>query len=105
MPYKSEKMRVVGTKYDRRVKLTDDQKREIVELYAEGTIGCLALAKRYGVSKRLIQFILHPDRMEANRQRLKEYKDEHRPTKEELARTMREHRRYKQELYLKGEIG
>ena len=105
MPYKSEKMRVVGTKYDRRVKLTDEQKREIVELYAEGTIGCLAIAKRYGVSKRLIQFILHPDRMEANRQRLKEHKAEYRPTKEEWARTMREHRRYKQELYLKGEIG
>ncbi len=27
MPYKSEKIRIAGTQYDRRIKLTPDQKR------------------------------------------------------------------------------
>lgn len=102
MPYKSEKMRVAGTKHDRRVKLTDEQKREIVELYANGTIGCLALAKLYGVSKRLIQFIVHPEKQEANKELRKgrDYYD-----REKHNESVRNLRRRKQELYLKGEIG
>ena len=55
MPYKSEKIRIAGTQYDRRIKLTPDQK-------------------------------------------------EYKPTKAEWAATIREHRRYKEQLKKKGDI-
>ena len=107
MPYKSEKMVIAGTKHDRRIKLTEEQKREIKSLYAEGTIGCLALAKKFGVSKRLIQFVIHPEKLDKSKERLKEAKRNglYKPDKKAWAETMREHRKYKQQLYLDGEIG
>ena len=98
MPYKSEKIKIEHTKHDRRIKLTDAEKQEIRE-------NCLNLSQRklaemYGVSRRLIQFILFPEKLEENKQRRKERgnkyydKDKHREY-------IKEHRRYKQELFVK----
>ena len=103
MPYKSEKIKLPQTK-DRRRKLTDEQKEEIRLIYAEGKIGTRPLAKQFGVSRSLIQIIINPDRAEAIKQRNREHWRDYRPNKEEWAKTIKEHRRYKQELYLKGEI-
>ena len=103
MPYKSEKIKLPPTK-DRRRKLTDEQKEEIRLIYAEGKVGTRPLAKQFGVSRSLIQGIVNPDIAERNRQRTKDHWRDYRPSKEERAKTQREHRRYKQDLYLKGEI-
>ena len=103
MPYKSEKIKLPPTK-DRRRKLTDEQKEEIRLIYAEGKVGTRPLAKQFGVSRSLIQIIVNPDIAERKKQRIKEHWRDYRPSKEEWAETMKEHRHYKQDLFLKGEI-
>ena len=103
MPYKSEKIKLPPTK-DRRRKLTDEQKEEIRLIYAEGKIGTRPLAQQFGVSRSLIQIIVNPDIEARKKQYVKDHWRDYRPSKEEWAETMKEHRHYKQELYLKGEI-
>ena len=103
MPYKSEKIKLSEAQ-DRRRKLTDEQKEEIKRLYATGLVGQRPLAKQFGVSRSLIQIIVNPEIAEKKKQRIKEHWRDYRPSKEEWAKTMKEHRHYKQELYLKGEL-
>lgn len=106
MPYKSEKIKIAGTKYDRRIKLTEDQKEYIRWLREEEKLSQMKLAKMFGVSKRLIQFITQPDKLEKCRERLKEAKKRglYKLSKEELNETQREHRRYKHKLRMEGKI-
>lgn len=99
MPYKSEKCKIEGTQYDRRIKLSKDDKETIVKLSAEGE-SQRSLARMFGVSRRLIQFIIDPSKMEANRERLKKM----RYVDRNHTKAMRECRRYKQRLYLEGKI-
>ena len=103
MPYKSEKLKLPPNK-DRRRKLTDEQKEEIRKIYATGVCGTRPLAKQFGVSRSLIQIIVNPAIAEKKRQRIKEHWRDYRPSKEEWNKIKREHRRYKQELYLQGEL-
>ena len=103
MPYKSEKIKL-SPDQDRRRKLTDEQKEEIKKLYATGLVGQRPLAKQFGVSRSLIQIIVNPEIAEKKKQRIKEHWRDYRPSKEEWAKTIRDHRHYKQELYLKGEL-
>lgn len=105
MPYKSEKIKLTKEQ-DRRVKLTDEQREEIREKYASGLYSQRALAKEYNVSRRLITFVLDDEKRKRNAELLKERKADgrYKPTKEEWAETVRKYRRYKQELYLKGEL-
>lgn len=101
MPYKSEKITISGTTYDRRVKLTEAQRCEIRERYAAGGVSTYQLANEYGVSRRTIDFVLHPERYERCREQFKERRRDGRydvPT-EERADIMREHRRYKHKLF------
>lgn len=103
MPYKSEKIKLPPNK-DRRRKLTDDQKEQIKSIYTEGGVGTRPLAKQFGVSRKTIQLIVNPEIKRKNDERIKEHWRDYRPTKEEWAATMREHRKYKQQLYLNKEI-
>ena len=103
MPYKSEKIKLKETQ-DRRERLTTEQRKEIEELYATGGYSLNDLAKIYEVSKKTILLIVNKESAE----RAKEYRKEH---WQEWARKGKEHaeaikktRRYKQELYLKGEL-
>jgi hypothetical protein len=103
MPYKSEKIIISGSKYDRRCKLSAAQRAEIISL--RGTISQRKCAEKYGVSRRTIQFLWFPEKLEANRKALFErggWKQYYK--KEEWSETMRNHRRYKQSLYMKGLI-
>lgn len=103
MPYKSEKIKIEGTKFDRRRKLTDDDKRDI--FINELGLSIRQLALKYNVSRRTIQFILYPERQEQCLKRRQERggsKIYYNP--ETWAETMKEHRRYKQELKKRGEI-
>jgi hypothetical protein len=103
MPYKSEKIKIAGGKYDRRVKLTSEQKKEIHA--NELGLSQRKLAVNYGVSRRTIQFILDPEKLKENLKRRKERGGSKQYyNKEEWVKTMKEHREYKQDLKLKGKI-
>tara|TARA_R110000868_G_scaffold141488_1_gene358056 strand:+ start:387 stop:698 length:312 start_codon:yes stop_codon:yes gene_type:complete len=103
MPYKSEKIKIEGGKYDRRIKLSPEEKEEI-HLNALN-LSQRFLAEKYGVSRRTIQFILDPSKLEENLKRRKERGGSKQYyNKEEWAETMKEHRNYKQNLSKKGLI-
>lgn len=99
MPYKSEKMKIAGTDKDRRIKLTDEKRNEIIAL--KGKISQRKCAELYGISRRSVQFLWNPEKLEENKQRRQErggwrqYYD-----KEKRAEAVKEHRRYKQDIYL-----
>lgn len=103
MPYKSEKIIIAGSKHDKRCKLTDSQKNEIIAL--RGTMSQRECAEKFRVSRRTVQFLWFPEKLIANKQRRQErggWRQYYNKT--EWAETMREHRRYKQELYKEGLI-
>ena len=89
---------------DRRRKLTDEQKQDIKRLYSSGTYSLRKLAKRFGVDKSTILIIVNPHRAKEVKRRIKEHWRDYVPSKKQKAEITREHRRYKQELYLKGEL-
>ena len=105
MPYKSEKIKLDPSQ-DRRRKLTDEQKREIKQIYESGVCGMRPLAQQFGVSRRTIQFIVDEEKKQRCAEQFKQRRKDgrYKPTKEEWAKTVREHRQYKQNLYLKGEL-
>ena len=100
MPYKSEKIiKLAGTSKDRRRKLSDEQKDEIAAL--KGTISQRECAKRYGVSRRTIQFLWDPDKHKRNLQCRQERGGSRQYYAREKNREyMKRHRHYKQGLFL-----
>lgn len=96
MPRKSEKLKIEGTKHDRRVKLTPEQKQEIKDATE---LSQRQLAVMYDVSRRTIQFIQDPTKLEENLKRRKErggskqYYD-----KEKHRVSMKEYREYKEKI-------
>jgi ribosome-binding protein aMBF1 (putative translation factor) len=106
MPYKSEKIKIEGTKLDRRRKLTEDQKEYIRWLREEEGLSQRKLAAMFGVSRRLITFILDPEKEKRNKIRAKELRQEgrYKYTKDQWADVMRDHRRYKNKLHKDGLI-
>ena len=105
MPYKSEKIKL-SKEQDRRIKLTDKQRIEIKEKYATGFYSQRKLAAEYNVSRRLITFVLDEEKAKKAAEQLKERRADgrYKPSKEEWAATIREHRAYKQSLYVKGKL-
>lgn len=103
MPYKSEKIKLKETQ-DRRKKLTTEQRKEIKELYSTGCYSLNDLAKRFNVSKKTILLIVNKDSEEKARQYRKEHWKEWQRKGEEHAEAIRNTRKYKQSLYLKGEL-
>lgn len=86
MPYKSEKIKLTKEQ-DRRVKLSDNQKQEIRELYETGNYSLNGLAKQYGVSKKTILLIVNKESAEKAREYQKEHwKDLHIREKKEIKR-------------------
>ena len=105
MPYKSEQIKIEFSQFDKRIKLTDKQKEKIREEYATGLISQRNLAKKYKVSKKAIFNTIHPEKYQAQ---LEKYKlNQHSKQyyqKEKNKEYIKKHRRYKQELYINGEI-
>lgn len=111
-----DKIRINNPLLDRRVKLTPEQKNDIqnewnYHIYCSRNgliheaISQRKLAKKYGVSRRLIQFIIDPQKRLDNVERRRErggsmiyYK------KEEWKFIIRDHRAYKKELLKKNLI-
>ena len=101
MPYKSESIPLHGLQ-DRRRKLTDEQRKEICDLYETGKYSSRQLADVFGVSKRTILIIVNPNCAETARAYRKAHWKEFQHSREERTTAAREHRRYKQSLYLQG---
>jgi|SRR6185312_4926910 len=103
MPYKFEKIPINNPKLDKRVKLTDEDRDNIKKEYEAGAISINGLARKYGVSKRLIQFTLFPERKEIAKQQFAErQKDGRYYDKDKHSEYMKNHRNHKKELYNKG---
>jgi hypothetical protein len=103
MPYKFDKVPINNPKLDKRVKLTEDDKKNIVADYETGVISINGLAKKYGVSKRTIQFTLFPERKEKAKQLYKERrKDGRYYDKDKHNEYMKNHREHKKELWNNG---
>jgi transposase-like protein len=105
MPYKCRNIKIPDGKKASQ-KLTQEQKEEIYKRYnIDGDVSQRQLAREYGVSRRLITFIIDPKKHEENLQRRKEaggskkYYD-----KDKHKEAIKKHRRRKQELYLNGEL-
>ena len=90
--------------YDRRRKLTDEQRDEIRHKYKTGEYSLSKLAIEYGVSKKLILLTVNPESKRKADERIKDHWREYAYTKEKRNEVAREHRAYKQELYLAGKI-
>lgn len=103
MSRKIDKLRIAGTSNDRRVKLSETQRCEIRERYAAGDVSTYKLANEYGVSRRAIDFVLHPDRYErCSEQRKERGKDgRYAASSAERARIVKEHIRYKTEVAMR----
>lgn len=103
MPYKSDTIRLSETQ-DRRRKLTAAQKSEIASLYHRGVGSLNSLAMEYGVSKKTILLIVNPSSKAKSDRRIKEHWRDYVPDKVEHAAIVREHRHYKHDLFVKGEL-
>lgn len=103
MPYKSEKIKLKGLQ-DRRKRLTDEQREEIKKLYETGHYSLNDLAKRFVVSKKTILLIVNSDSAEKAKQYRKEHWKEWQRTGKEHNKAIMNTRKYKHELYEKGEL-
>ena len=97
-----EHIKLVGLQ-DRRRKLTDEQKAEIILLRDEGW-SMRKLAKKFEVSAQSILFIVNPESKAKNDKYIKDNWRKFQKTKEKNAEAVRKTRLYKQELFLKGEL-
>lgn len=93
MPQKIETIKLAGTKYDSRAKLSEDQRKAIRVLAREG-YSQRKLAAMFNVSKRLIQSILSPPVRNPPKKHSKEYWTE----------VKRRYRERKSMLYRTGKI-
>lgn len=104
MPYKFETDKLkISPKHDKRIKLTNEDKENIRKDYATGLYSQRKLAEKYNVSRRLIVYILYPDRYEKAKELHKQRrKDGRYYNKERHREYMNRHRQHKKELHDKG---
>lgn len=93
MPSKVENIKVSGTKFDARAKLSPDQREAIRVLSREG-YSQRKLAAMFNVSKRLIQSIVSPSERKPEKKRSTEY----------WTQVKRKYRERKMNLYKAGKI-
>lgn len=106
MPHKYEKEKnKIPKALDRRIKLTEQDKKDIREAYRTGILSIRAITRQYNVSRRLIQFTIFPERQKKNledrdkRGGYMQYYD-----KEKHRKSTKRHRHYKNKLYLEGKL-
>lgn len=88
---------------DRRVKLTKDDKENIRKMYQSGYFSLNDLAREFNVSKKLILITVNPESKRKSDQRIKDHwKDYYDKERHRIA--VGETRKYKKELYEKGEL-
>jgi hypothetical protein len=92
----------VGKEKDRRIKIQASEHKYIISRHKNGE-GIRAMAREYGVDKRLIQFIIYPERKALNyKLRLARGGSKQYYNKDKWRETMREHRNYKKSLLVKN---
>jgi len=98
----------VPQQYDKRRKLEPEDRAEIERLYKAGGVSQRQLARRYGVSRRLIQFYAMPEKHEEQKEKYKErqQRGDHESQNSAKKRRdyMRVHRAHKRELIRNGGI-
>lgn len=106
MPYKFVREHWhLPEQYNRRKKLTDADRERIRTLFAQGmSIG--GIGRAFGVNKRMIQFIIYPDRYERNKQlRAERGGSKIYYNREKNRIDQRNTQRYKQHIYLRTNGG
>ena len=103
MPFISQRIKL-PKELDRRLKLTDKQRKEVIQIYEKG-VSLRGLAKIYRVDRKTIKNVVD---FKAYRKQLQKYKDEQHwkkyyNTKKNTIK-QKEYRDYKHDLYLKGLI-
>jgi len=103
MPYWFETKKIkLPRKYDRRIKLTNDDKTRIKKLYKSGNYSKRGLARKFNVDPQTIRYILHPERKEKARLQYKERrKDGRYYNKEKHTMAMGKTRKYKSKILKK----
>ena len=99
---KADYIKLVGLQ-DRRRKLTDEQKAEIIRVHNEG-LSLRKLAKKFEVSKKSILLIVNPESKAKNDKYIKDHWREFQQTREEHNESVKKTRHHRQELFLKGEL-
>lgn len=95
----------LGTRFDRRIKLTPDDKAEIRKQYLEGNVSQRELARIWGVDRRLIVFSIYPERYEHHKAMAKiRCKDGRYYNREKHAERISKIRAYKKQLLAEGKI-
>ncbi len=87
-------------------KLSNKEKTQIKKEYKPNIISYQNLANKYNVSKRLIMFVVNPDKLLKCKEQFKIRQKEgrYKYTKEKRNSIMKKHRRYKQTLYLNKQL-
>lgn len=103
MPYKSERIKIEGTEYDARVKITDEMRKGI--LGEKDKLSQRVTARKYGVSRRSVIFIWYPERLEISKEQYKLRRMDGRYyKKDEHNKAIKRLRKKKHELFNKGLI-
>ena len=104
MPYihETNHIKLTGLQ-DKRRKLTDEQKAEIIQLRDEGW-SLMKLAKQFEVSKATILLIVNPESKAKKEDYIKAHWRDFQQTKEERNEAIKKTRHHRQDLFLKGEL-
>ncbi len=94
----------LNEKYDRRIKLLQDDKKKIKELYETGNYSLNDLAKKYNVSKKTIHLTVNENAKKKNDEYIKNNWKKFQKPKETRTRIAADTRNYKRELLEKGLI-
>jgi hypothetical protein len=98
MPRKTDTIAIGNAFQDRRVKLLPCQRERVIVMHKEGA-SINSIARMFNVNKRLIQFIIFPERQKLNLEHRKDrggssiYYDRQKHTD-----AVREHRNYKKQI-------
>ena len=103
MPYKSERIIIANTQYDKRIKLDEDDKKQIVSKHNQGQ-SMRSLAREYHVDRQVIRYTIYPEHYEALKAYSREYQRTYDVGVDKRNEYKRVHRKHKQELYLEGKI-
>lgn len=104
MPGIADQLKIEGTEYDRRRKLSEEDKKEIMKLTRRGETQT-RIARKFMISRRAVSFITDPKALEENLKRREErggwrqYHDE-----EEHTERINELREYKMDLLMHHKI-
>lgn len=103
MPYNfTYEHKLIPRELDRRFRISEEDKLEIARLYKQEKLAIREIARLFEgrCSRRSIQFILFPERLVLAKEQFRARRKDgrYKPSKVAWAKTMREHRHYKQSI-------